>query len=252
MPYHDCDSTHTIYASLLVPFSENECALVMQFTPTHEPSSAAPTDPPSPPPTYFPTSAPTYEPMRQVDENVEGTTFVIYFGVSRERRPFTRLRTLQRSEKCLDRAQQDFVQSRFEFHANNVYRRLLGSSTDPGSSTASFANIKITGQKDLSDGDCEEIQVIYDQRMEYNVGRNDETTLSEIIQLPLESEADHDEFAQDLIDESANTEVAFKFALVTGVSAADVTQEGLSTRAPTSSPSISTAPTASPSDSPSG
>ena len=211
---------------------------MIQGMPTQAPTTAAPSVTPSRAPTHAPSGSPTMEPTKNVDETVRGNEFVLYFS-SRRTLQQPGDRALQQPENCLDKAQRKFAQTRLRNHTDNAYANSLGLAT------VSFFRITLKNYIDMSPADdCTEIKFIFDQGIIFNIGGNDETTITELIQLPLASEANRQAFVQDLIDESSTNGI---FSRVTGVGEIVVTEEGLSTRTPTSSPSISTSPTESPS-----
>lgn len=206
-------------------------------SPTQAPTTAYPTRSPSMPPTPFPSVPPTPAPTKVNSMTVGKNELVMNF-YKIERRRNLRTLLLRTLQGCLNNQELEFANSMLEQHIKDMYAQSL-----QGAVTVPFASIKITDHIDLTlPGDCSKIKFIYDQEMVLNTVGDDETTVTEIIQLPLESADDRQKFVNDL---TSSTD-AGKFGYVSGVEPIVVTQEGLSTRTPTSPPSISTSPTESP------
>ena len=143
---------------------------------------------------------------------------------------------------CLTAEDIAFAKQRLEAHANLMYQENLPSST-----TVTFIDITVTDHTDVSEnGDCTEIEFTYDQEMGYQTDGSDEITEGDLVQLPLAG-ANADRFVDDLVDESGGEGI---YSNAQGASGTTITQPGLSTRAPTSSPSVSAVPSYPPSVSP--
>ena len=141
-------------------------------------------------------------------------------------------------QECLTPAERNLVQVQLQQQADNTY-------ADVGLEV-SYNGIIIKSIE--ANSDCSKITFFYDQEIVYNTVAGDETTISEIIQMPMDTNAKQQAFINGLT-ENASPGSKLKTEMYT--EEIEVTEQGLSTRMPTSSPSISTAPTDSPSESPS-
>ena len=188
---------------------------------------------PSAPPTPAPSISPTPPPTKLNSIKVSDNKLVINFG--RSRRQLSNHRSLQ---ECLTQAERNLVQVQLQQQADNTY-------ADVGLEV-SYNSIIIKSIEENSD--CSKITFFYDQEIVYNTVAGDETTISEIIQMPMDTTAKQQAYINNLT-ENASPGSKLKTEMYT--EEIEVTEQGLSTRMPTSSPSVSTAPTESPSESPS-
>ena len=226
--------------------------------PTNGPTSAPTTAEPTPSPTMSPTPSPT----SVTTVTVRGNKFKLSFGgrlfgrgdavggqlFGGSRRHLQGdVRTLQdqaaSQENCLSEEELAYVESRLESNAMKQYENLSGPVA------VQSIDITITDHEDTSpNGDCSEVNFTYDQDMTYTEAGED-YDLKEIVEYPLGDAGGREEFVQDLQGGSEGEGV---FADVSDAGGVTVTQQGLKTRMPTSSPSVSVQPTASPTVSPSG
>lgn len=224
-------------------------------SPTPAPSSY-PSDSPSYMPSFMPTPAPsaspTPAPTRLYTVTVVNNEFILVFDagggrmLTSSRSLFTWIRSSHskrhlQAPDCLTASDVFLVESKLESHANNTYIQ--------AGVQASYIDISITSYIDDSpSGDCSRIKFIFDQEIVFNSAADDETTVAEIIEMPLATSERQATYVEEL-----KNSVSADSALTNVVSAeeTEVTMQGLSTRSPTSSPSISTAPTGNPSNPPS-
>lgn len=196
-------------------------------------------------------------PTRTITETVKNNTIAMNFaeGVVRNRSahrlPWQVRRLVQstlyrelQDKECLDERELKVVEKTLEVHSQKVYDERLG--------IGAISNLIITVQDDyddLSGGDCTKIELVFTQQLDFIVGGGDETTIAEVIALPMKSSADRNAFKQNLIDNSADES---KFSTLGEVEEITVNEVNLSTRSPSARPSTSTAPTVFPSATPTG
>ena len=237
-------------------------------SPTPAPSSfpsVSPSAMSSESPTPAPSRSPTPAPTKLETLIVFNNTFVMNFAApsSRRRRELmviedesvsTRtnkknaLRKLQggttcppRDPACLTQDQLNSVQSMFQTHIDNMYTEQLKSVTF---SRKLVQNMRYT---DTSTGcDCSRIEFMYDLEIALSTVAGDETTIDEIVRLPLDSDENKETFVNLVVSSDSSLPVSSVEGIIVPPQPV-----ALSTRTPTSTPSISLSPTAYPSASPS-
>lgn len=192
---------------------------------------------PSQGPSISPTKGPT-KPTSPNSTTVKDVELVLNFGSGR-RQLTTSNRLLQ---ACLTQADIDLLETQLQSQADAVY---ADSDLDLISNSITITNIK-------EESDCSKITILYDQEIVYAAEDDIPTSsISEIIQLPLESDKNRQTFVDNLVENASvgsilKTDEGYttEKSEVTESLQCTCEQTATFTDGPTSSPSIG--PTSSP------
>jgi hypothetical protein len=100
---------------------------------------------------------------------------------------------VEQQGEVLSQADLKYVEDVLEGHALEVYNR-----SERGELTVYRVNITITGYTDESSNSSSAIKFLYDQEMVFDAADYDDTTVPEIIEMPLATDEDRGNFTAKL------------------------------------------------------
>jgi len=221
-------------------------------TPTTAPPSAKPSESPSGTPSsspISPTDSPTASPSRFESVTVKNIEMDIFLS---DRRMLNsknnNIRSREVQGACVDEPKSyPILRQSIEDHSWNIYTNYTFGTVE-----LLTLDVTIKSNEDISvDGNCQNIRFQYDEEIKFTVVGSDETTVSEVVEYPFSTEEFRGMFVTALMIVDSNISggdaSSGLFSNVSNISQWTLPLQGLSTRLPTSTPSMSALPSFTPS-----